>query len=196
LARRTAYPGEHEAIISCKLWNKVRAILKENPRKQAGYTRRRTPALLKGLIFAPNGGAISTTHTRKAGRLYRYYTTTSVIRLGPETCPIRRVPAAEIEAVVIDQLRALLRAPELIVRTFMAARQEDDSITESEVREALFALDPLWDELFPADQARIVQLLVERVDLRPEGASIRIRTEGLNSLVAELRSHTKMRRAA
>ena len=26
-------------------------------------------------------------------------------------------------------------------------------------------LDPLWDELFPAEQARIVQLLVERVDV-------------------------------
>ena len=30
-------------------------------------------------------------------------------------------------------------------------------------------LDPLWDELFPAEQARIVQLLVERVDVRMHG---------------------------
>jgi site-specific DNA recombinase len=192
----TAYPGEHEAIVSRELWDKVHSILKENPRKRAGYTRRQTPALLKGLIFAPNGRAMSPTHTRKAGRLYRYYTTTSVNRLGPETCPIRRVPAAEIEAVVVDQLRAVLRAPELIVRTFMAARQEDQQITEAEVREALVSLDSLWEELFPAEQARIVQLLVERIDLTPDGASIRIRTVGLSSLVTELRSGGEIQRAA
>ena len=42
-----------------------------------------------------------------------------------------------------------------------------DGLTEAEVREALQRLDPLWDELFPAEQARIVQLLVERVDVSP-----------------------------
>ena len=51
---------------------------------------------------------------------------------------------------------------------------------------ALERLDPLWDELFPAEQARIVQLLVERVDISTEGADIRLRTEGLTSLVADL----------
>ena len=46
---------------------------------------------------------------------------------------------------------------------------QDATITEAEVREALQRLDPLWDELFPAEQARIVQLLVERVDVRADG---------------------------
>ena len=36
-------------------------------------------------------------------------------------------------------------------------------ITETEVREALTTFEPLWDELFPAEQARIVEQLVERV---------------------------------
>ena len=30
--------------------------------------------------------------------------------------------------------------------------------TEDKAREALTQLDPLWDELFPAEEARIVQL--------------------------------------
>ena len=45
---------------------------------------------------------------------------------------------------------------------------------------------PLWDELFPAEQARIVQLLVERVDLAPGGMQVRLRAEGLQTLVEEL----------
>jgi hypothetical protein len=61
-------------------------------------------------------------------------------------------------------------------------------ITEAEVRDALQRLDPLWDELFPAEQARIVQLLVERVDISPDGADIRLRTGGLATLMADLRA--------
>jgi hypothetical protein len=45
----------------------------------------------------------------------------------------------------------------------------------------------VWNELFPAEQARIVQLLVERVDVQEDAIEVRIRAEGLASLVGELR---------
>ncbi len=45
----TAYPGEHEAIISLDLWNHVHGIIKESPRVRARRTRTTEPALLKGL---------------------------------------------------------------------------------------------------------------------------------------------------
>jgi hypothetical protein len=44
----------------------------------------------------------------------------------------------------------------------------------------------VWRELFPAEQARIVQLLVERVDVQEEAIEVRIRVEGLASLVGEI----------
>ena len=52
---------------------------------------------------------------------------------------------------------------------------------------ALRRLDPLWDELFPAEQRRIVRLLVERVDVLPDALQLRLRAEGLLSLVEDLR---------
>ena len=149
-------------------------------------TRAQTPALLKGLIFGPTGAAMSPTHTRKGNRLYRYYVSQDVLKRGPEACPVGRVPAAEIEAAVIDQLRGIFRQPEIIVGTWRAARAEQDDITEDEAREALLQLDPLWDELFPAEQARIVQLLVERVDVRMHGVEVRLRPNGLAGLVREV----------
>ncbi len=96
------------------------------------------------------------------------------------------MPAGEIEAAVIYQLRGLLRAPKIVVRTWRVVRQSGEEILEAEARAALEWLDPLRDELFPAEQAQIVQLLVERVDIRPQGADIRLRTEGLTSLVSDL----------
>ena len=68
---------------------------------------------------------------------------------------VRRVSAAEIEAAVVDQVRALLRQPEIVIGTWLAARAEAPDLTEMEVRDALERLDPLWGELFPAEQARI-----------------------------------------
>jgi site-specific DNA recombinase len=51
------------------------------------------------------------------------------------------VPAAEIEAPVIDQLRGIFRQPEIVVGTWRAARAEQDDITEDDVREALTQLN-------------------------------------------------------
>jgi DNA invertase Pin-like site-specific DNA recombinase len=192
----TAYPGEHQAIIDRDLWDKVHGILRESPRKRAAHTRAKTPALLKGLIFGPTGRAMTPAHTRKGDKLYRYYVSTDVLKRDGEACSVRRVPAAEIESAVVDQLRGLLRAPEIIVRTWRAAKSTGD-ISEIDVREALERLDQLWDELFPAEQARIVQLLVERVDVSTDGADIQLRTEGLTNLVTELRAiKPEPRRAA
>ena len=53
----------------------------------------------------------------------------------------------------------------------------------------------IWNELFPAEQACIVQLLVERVDVEENALEVRIRAEGLASLVIELLSND-VRRAA
>lgn len=184
----TAYAGEHQAIINRALWDRAHGILRESPRKRAANTRAQTPALLKGLIFDPYGCAMSPTHTRKGDRLYRYYVSQSVLTRGSSTCPVGRIPAGEIETAVIEQLRGLLRAPEIVVGTWRAARPKLQGIAEEEVRETLGRLDPLWDELFPAEQARIVQLLVERVDVGANSVDIRLRTEGLTSLVTDLRS--------
>lgn len=192
----TSYPGEHEAIIDRKLWDQVHAILKESPRKRAGRARAQTPALLKGLLFGSTGAAMSPTHTRKGGRLYRYYTSQSAMKRGDSDCPVRLVPAAEMERIVLDQIRMLLQTPEVIVQTWRALRKQRNDIGEAEVRRALVGFDDLWSELFPAEQARIVELLVERVDLGPEKLDITLKIEGLTSLSAELQPPSTFQQAA
>ena len=125
-------------------------------------------------------------HTRKDGNLYRYYIATDAIRQGYSECAVRSVPAAEVEEAVVAQVRHLLRTPEVIARTWAAAKELE--IPEREVVQTVTDFAPLWDELFPAEQMRIVRLLVERVDLSPDGMQVRLRAEGLQTLVEELRS--------
>ncbi len=70
--------------------------------------------------------------------------------------------------------------------TWKTARAQDGGITEVDARETLARLSPLWEELFPAEQARIVALLVERVEIGTDGLDVRLRVDGLISLTREM----------
>jgi site-specific DNA recombinase len=154
-------------------------------------TRAQIPALLKGLIFGPNGRPMSPSHTRRRGRLYRYYVCLGASRRGHDTCPVRSIAAGEVEGLVLGQVRRMLASPEVVARTLAEVRREDRAaddavLEEGEVIEALGALEPVWDELYPAEQARIMRLLIERIDVAPDGISVTLHAAGIRSLVAEL----------
>jgi hypothetical protein len=190
-----AYPGEHAAIVDQRSWDKAHAVMAEPAHQRGAAARAQMPALLKGLIYGPNGRAMSPSHTRRRGRIYRYYVTREAIADGYDSCPVTSVPAADVEGAVLDHLQKLLAAPELVARTWAEAKREgNNEITEREVTVMLADFAMVWNELFPAEQGRIMQLLVERVDVREDALEVRIRAEGLASLVGELRQSD--RRAA
>jgi hypothetical protein len=85
----------------------------------------------------------------------------------------------------------------MAMATWRAAAAQGAEVSESVVREALEQLDPLWEELFPAEQARVVQLLVQRVDVKADGLELQLRTQGLGHIVQELGAiNIGLRRAA
>jgi site-specific DNA recombinase len=105
------------------------------------------------------------------------------------------IAASEVEGLVLGQVRQVLTSPELVARTITAVRREnsaaeDTELEEGDVIEALGALEPVWDELYPAEQARIMRLLIERIDVAPDGISVTLHAAGIRSLVAELTSES------
>ncbi len=205
----TLYPGEHEALVSQALWDAVHKILGEQHQAK-GATRHETPALLRGLIKCGHCNcSMGPTFTRKKGRTYRFYLCVSAAKKGYATCPVKSVSAGTIETAVVNQLRFVLRSPEIVARTIRESRLREaeevermraegenanarglevNAVTEADVIESLQKFDGVWDALFPGEQARIVQLLIERVDVRPDGIELRLRGDGLKSLVAELKA--------
>jgi site-specific DNA recombinase len=193
-------------------------------------------------------------YTKRRGKRYRYYVCNNAERNGYDACPVKSVPAGQIEGAVKERIHVIFRSPDMIARTFrevqaqvgqervdlagqkerLEARladlkrtigrlaQSDDhdgalaaelaklneefaetrnqaeevghalegmgaaGPTEDDVRDALQKLDPLWDELFPVEKERIVKLLVQEVVVSKDGLLIRLRLNGLNSLVAEV----------
>jgi hypothetical protein len=170
------------------LWNRAHAILQVSPGVRAAQNRHHAPPLLKGLIDGVDRRPLSPTHCVKNGRLSRYCVAQRVLKgdAAGDDSIVRRVSVAQIEPAVVDQVRALLRQPGIVVGTWRAARREAPDITEGEVRDALHRLDPLWDELFPAEQARIVHALVERVTVTEAGVATRLNRDGLAGLARDM----------
>ena len=192
----TSYPGEHQAIIDQPLWGRAHAVFAENGHSRGNRTRAKTPAPLKGLLRCTAcNSAMTPTHTRRHGRLYRYYACLKSIKNGARSCPVRSISASEIEGVVLGQVRRLLQAPEVAARTVAACRELSDdkgdaAVREHEALDALRRLEELWNELFPAEQTRILQLLVQQVDVTADGIDVRLRIGGIRSLAGELLSES------
>ncbi len=110
------FAGEHDAILDRALWEQVQAMLgRGEPEQRARQNRpSRAPALLKGLIFADDGRATTPGATQKGDKVYRYYVNTASMKIGKDACSVSRVPAGEIEAAVIAQVRKVLQAPEVM----------------------------------------------------------------------------------
>jgi hypothetical protein len=88
-----------------------------------------------------------------------------------------------LEGLVLGQVRRLLVSPELMARTITAVQREkgaaeDTQLEEGEVIEALGALEPVWEELYSAEQARILRLLIERIDVAPDGIPVTLHAAG------------------
>lgn len=151
-------------------------------------TRATVAYLLKGIVFGNDGRALSPWHTTKKNcRRYRYYLPLRDAKEHAGASGLPRLPAAELESAVLDQLRAILRAPNLLGDMLPQAIKLDPTLDEAKITVAMTRLDAIWDQLFPAEQTRIVKLLVEKVIVSPNDLEVQLRANGIERLVLELR---------
>ncbi len=150
-------------------------------------TRAAVPYLLKGLVFGSDGRALSPFHTtKKNGKRYRYYIPQRDAKEHAGASGIPRLPAAELESAVLEQLRGILRSPALVSEVLPRAMDLDPELDEAKVTVALTQLDAIWEQLFPAEQSRIVKLLVEKVIVSPTDLEVRLRANGIERVVWEM----------
>ncbi len=149
--------------------------------------RRQPEALLLGLFYAQDGERFQPAFTRKAnGKMYRYYVPIRKVRFCAKVTGAGRLPAEPIEQLVLAQVHAALKTPEVVQSVCDTVAATTPAMTEPEVVLALRHLGNVWEQLFPAKRQRIVQLLIERVTLRDEGIEITWRDVGWATLVGEM----------
>ena len=184
------YQAEHLPIVDQTVWDSVHAILATNGRSRANATRATTPFLLKGIVFGHDGRALTPWHSTKktTGKRYRYYLPMRDLKEHAGASGLPRMPAAELESAVLDQLRNILRAPNLLSDLVPQAKKLDPTLDEAKVTVAMTRLDLIWDQLFPAEQTRIVKMLIEKVIVSPSDLEVRLRANGIEQLVQELQA--------
>jgi len=191
--KQERYPGEHDAIVSSELWEKAHVMLAKRYRARGARLRTQGPALLRGMIRCAHcDRAMGPVFTKRRGRVYRYYLCQHASRNGHRTCPTRSLSAGEIEGVVMEQLRRVLRSPGMLPEGF----QQAAGVSKREMARALAALDESWDQLPPGEQERIVRSVVTRVDVHPDRADVQFSKEGLMALIAEMNDHRGAREVA
>jgi site-specific DNA recombinase len=103
--------GEQPAIVDRALFEAVQAKLTEQVNHHKA-TRMKSEALLSGRIFDDRGNRMTPSHVRKRGIKYRYYLSAALLQGQPERAGrVSRIPAAEIEGVVIRSVRGHLHQP-------------------------------------------------------------------------------------
>jgi len=101
--------GEQPAILDKSLFDAVQAKLNEQASNHK-TTRVKSGALLTGRIFDDRGNRMSPSHARKKGTKYRYYLSSVLLHGAAERAgSIRRVSAADIEALVVRSVREHLK---------------------------------------------------------------------------------------
>lgn len=182
------YPGKHQPIITQQRWDEVHSILATNAHARGNRTRATIPFLLKGLVFSADGRALTTWSSvkKKSGRRYRYYISTRDTKEYSGASGLPRIPAAELESAVVEQIRGILKAPSVTRRVAAFVGQQDSGIDEAQVTVALHKIDRVWEQLFPDEQSRIIKLIVEKIFITPDNIDIRLWDNGIEKLALEI----------
>lgn len=104
---------------------------------------------------------------------------------GEETAPMR-LAAGMVEDAVVTEVRRILQTPEVVTKVITVLKQQDSAVSEADAIAALHEFSALWAQLFPAEQARIIQLLVRRVTVTAAGLEVNIRREGIAGVIREM----------
>jgi site-specific DNA recombinase len=148
--KEVSYPGEHQAIVSEDVFKRVQEILKENRVYTQKHQTKRF-ALLRRLVYCGEcGSLIMPAWTNNHGREYRYYTCSKKVKSGYGKCGLPSIPAGELEKIVVEQLRTLLRHPDVIAHTF---REVCASGAETGQADKISRLDELRGRRHQAEQA-------------------------------------------
>ncbi len=103
--------GEQLPIVDRKLFHAVQAKL-DGQLNNHNAARMKSEALLTGRIFDDRGNRMSPSHARRRGIKYRYYLSAALVQGHADRAgSICRVPAVEIEALVIKSVRESLKLP-------------------------------------------------------------------------------------
>lgn len=177
------HDGEHDGIIEEAVFVRAQALLAE--RAPARRARKNAPDLhlLTGMVFDEAGERLSPTHAANHGKRYRYYISAKLKGRRPVNDDASsaanltsregwRLPAAELEEVVVDHLLALLddRAQ---LASWIRQHAEPHRI-EAGLAAAPNVKQRITDTYAPAVRRQTLQAIIPRMELAPGSITLAV----------------------
>ena len=170
------------AIVDAELWQIVQDRLAADRRERSLAVGAEAPSLLAGLIFDSDGNRLSPTHAVKKGKRYRYYVSAALITGARCEHPKgRRIPAGDIEGLVLDRLRALFASDAEIGETI--APLGLDAATQRAVLDRSAKLAERWTRLASFELRELVRSLVQQIQIGDAQISVRLNRTAIVSSV-------------
>ena len=189
-------PGIHQPIIDQDTWDAAHKQLAHNEKTRGNHLRAEVPFLLKGMVFSEDGRAMTPWSTaKKNGKRYRYYLNTREIKQYAGASTMARMPAAELETTVVNQVRTILQSPPVMQQVAVNSEALGDPVDEVMATVALTQINKVWEQLFPAEQLRIIQLLVDKVIVSPDNIDLRLHNNGIEQLTLEMNQNAQVETA-
>ena len=119
--------------------------------------------------------------TKKKNKKYRYYVSTKAVKRGYSECELKTISAPLLEDIILDQAKRALTNIEWVSHIQSA----DCNLNRTDIKTALKHFDEIWDELFPAEQARIVQIIIRKIQVYPHKLVIEFNPPEMMSILHE-----------
>ena len=176
----SVYAGEHPAIVDPALWEAVQRQLAANRVERRSGARAVSPSLLAGLVYDDGGERLVPSHAVKGDRRYRYYVAKPAPRDGTPSA-VLRIPAADLERVVTERLRAFLADPSAV---FAAIRGgATDAAQQRHLIEEAAELAVTWSARPGSQRRDILQRLVHRITVHRDRIDIQLRPGQLHTML-------------
>jgi len=176
--RGQQYRGEHEAIVSQDLWDKVQSRLCSSHQGKRTGLEASCTALLTGLLRDEHGKKFTPTHTLKRGRRYRYYFCQSTTN--GEAASVR-LPAHDIEVIVLRRLQELLSSSIQVVDEI--GHPDDPPAVIEKLVGTANQLSKQLPGMPPAEQRTLLTQILKRVVLHSKKVELLISRLSLQKLL-------------
>jgi site-specific DNA recombinase len=177
-----AYFGEHPAIVDKRLWDEVQTTLAENRVNRDVGSYAKQPSLLSGLAFDEMGERLTPSHAVKKGMRYRYYVSRSlIIATAKDQSKGCRIPAGNLETLVINRLCAFLMDQGAILDA--VRREHADGASQKRLIARGRQIADELATIVPEQTRAMLMALISRIDLNPDHVEIKLRRHGLVELL-------------
>lgn len=184
------YEGQHKAIISQDLWDRVKSLKSDNLGNAFCPSRSVKNSLLKGLLECECCGTMIPTRCKRGNKYYEYYTTLKSVKEGAKAhpCKIGSVPAGELDTFVLEKIQQIFKSPKIMREMAKQLEEANPKYSANDAYNLANNIGEVFQYFEPATVHDFISEVVEKVVLHQEFIEIKLRPYGADILKISLQN--------